>query len=298
MGQVVTSDLVKSVSRGLKTLFMTTVNEGYQPMWDQIATRVESDGPNETYAWLGESPGMREWKDERQAVGLTEYSYTISNKKFESTLGVDRTALEDEQYGQIRLRVQELAGKARIHYDKIVADALETNGVASDGQNLIDTDHSTGASGTQSNKGTTALSATSFNAGRVALAGLKDDQGEKIGARATILMVPPDLEGTARSLLNAEMVSDGSGAGITNVWRGAATLLVNPWLTDANNWYLIDGTQTIKPLLLQIRTPIEFSSLTNDSEPGFMRDVFYYGTRARHNVGYGRWQSIYGAIVA
>lgn len=294
MGQIVTSDLVKSVGKGLKTIFQQGY-AGYTPLWDKIASRVDSDLPVETYAWLGSSPSMREFKDERQAQGLSEYSYQITNKKFEATIGVAREALEDEQYGQINLRVKQLAGKARVHYDRLVADALANvfTTLCYDGQYMVDTDHQEGASGVQSNKGTSALSSTTFAAARAAMAAFKDDKGELVGAQGNLLVVPPALEGTARQILNAELINGGE----TNVWRGTAELLVLPWLTDSNDWFLIDTNQVVKPILLQIRKEIEFGSLEADSDTGFMRDTFYYGVRARHNVGYGDWRGIYGAQV-
>ena len=42
----------------------------------------------------------------------------------------------------------------------------------------------------------------------------------------THLVVPPALREAGLAILNAER----DAAGATNVWRGAATLLVVPWL--------------------------------------------------------------------
>lgn len=48
------------------------------------------------YAWLGDIPGMREWIGDREVQNLTASDYTIKNKDFELTVGVDRNAIEDD----------------------------------------------------------------------------------------------------------------------------------------------------------------------------------------------------------
>jgi phage major head subunit gpT-like protein len=51
-------------------------------------------------------------------------------------------------------------------------------------------------------------------------------------------------------------------------------------------------------VIFQSRVPVEFAALEGESESGFMRDQYFYGVRARYNVGYGLWQSAFGSQVA
>src|SRR5215217_4824202 len=107
MRQIVTSDLAKNLTPGLKTLFETGWRgQTDRQIWRQIATEVDSNLASETYAWLGSIPAVREWTDERIPKGLSEYNYTIRNKKWEVSVRVDAEVLEDEQYGQVKARVQ------------------------------------------------------------------------------------------------------------------------------------------------------------------------------------------------
>ena len=55
---------------------------------------------------------------------------------------------------------------------------------------------------------------------------LLGDHGRPLGVMPTHLVVPPALREAGLEILNAER----DAAGATNVWRGAATLLVVPWL--------------------------------------------------------------------
>lgn len=70
------------------------------------------------------------------------------------------------------------------------------------------------------------LNLTNYAAARAAMQKFKNTEGVPLGIVPTHLVVPPDLEGAGRSLLNA--VSDAAGA--SNVWYQSAELVVSPWL--------------------------------------------------------------------
>lgn len=301
MGQITRGDITKNLVPGLKTLFQQGWNaQQTQLDWQKIATVVDSSHSSEDYAWLGQLPTMREWTDERIPKGLSEYTYTIRNKKWESSVRVDNEALEDEQYGQIRARVQAMPGEVARHQNRLVWTTLEANPLCYDGQNLIDVDHNEGISGNQSNKGTTALSAATLAVGRGAMAGFTDDQGNILGIQGDLLIVKTGSVAatTARTILNADYVSDGTTT-VSNIWKGSASLLEVPFLADVDNWYLVASNEYVKPVIFQNRVPVTFKALTpeSDSDAVFMRDASFYGTRARYNVGVGDWRTIYGAIV-
>ena len=84
----------------------------------------------------------------------------------------------------------------------------------------------------------------------------------------------------------------------SNVLKGKLDLLVSPYLSDTNDWFVFATKGVIKPVILQSRTPVEFAALEADSESGFLRDQHIYGVRARYNAGYGLWQMAYGSQVA
>ena len=62
----------------------------------------------------------------------------------------------------------------------------------------------------------------------------------------------------------------------------------------APSWYLLDTSNIIKPIIFQKRKEVELTAMTKlDDESVFMLDLFRWGARARHNVGYGFWQMAY-----
>lgn len=113
-----------------------------------VSNFFESDQESETYKWLGMSPAMREWIGGRLAKGFRENGLTITNKKFEATLEVLVDEIRRDKTGQVMIRIGELAQRVNAHWAKLLTDLLVTNGLAYDGQNFFDTDHSEGGSGT------------------------------------------------------------------------------------------------------------------------------------------------------
>jgi phage major head subunit gpT-like protein len=71
-----------------------------------------------------------------------------------------------------------------------------------------------------------ALDGDSFNAARIALQTQYRPDGSALAIRPTHLIVGPSNEAAARKLLNAELINGGE----TNIWRGAAQLIVSPHL--------------------------------------------------------------------
>jgi phage major head subunit gpT-like protein len=70
------------------------------------------------------------------------------------------------------------------------------------------------------------LDPENYAAARVAMMSLRGDEGRPLGITPTLLVIPPELEEAARTILVAER--DASGA--TNVWRGSAGFIIVPFL--------------------------------------------------------------------
>jgi phage major head subunit gpT-like protein len=116
---------------------------GVPPMWNKVATLVPSGTGTEDYGWLGKIPGMREWIGDRQIQNLALHSYSIKNKPFESTIGVKRDNIEDDQLGIYSPMFEMMGQNASEHPDKLIF-ALLAAGFATacyDGQYFFDTDH-------------------------------------------------------------------------------------------------------------------------------------------------------------
>lgn len=309
---LVTSDLVKLVTAGVRTDF----NLAYQrklrdSIVPTIATVIPTTLATQDYAWLSGTPAMREFVDERKLKALKENSQTITDKTWEATLAVSRRSLEDDQYGTIRLRTQDLARAAVRHKEKIVVQryALGATTACADGQYLIDTDHAESGSN-QSNKSTNALSEAEIMTGIAAMEAFTDDVGEPLGMSPTHLLVGPKNRFVANRIVSSQFTiasSLGSTSsrvveGSANPLQGMLQVVVSPYLTGTYDdyWFLIDGSLAVKGVILQERSdvPIEFTAVDNpDNAEVFMRDNLLYGVRGRYEVGFGLWQTVYGGIL-
>ena len=287
------------LAKGLLTNFFEGYN-GAVTHWQEVATKVPSTARSENYAWIGSIPRLRKMKGERIPKKLLEHTYTIVNEEYEASIEVNHADIKDDQTGQYGIQAKSIGESAKTFPDELVFETLIPNGdseLCYDGQYFFDTDHPIGETGsTQSNKITTALSATSFNTARTMLRKMKDDFGRPTLNRNMdlLLVVPADLENTAETILEAER--DANGA--TNTLKGKARILVADWLGDTNNWYLLNVAGTIKPFVVQEREFIPFEALEEGSESNFMRKKNYYGTYWRGNAGYGLYQKAVASIVA
>lgn len=307
------SDIPNLLLPGLKTEFDQAYRQRAETgIAQQIATVVNTTIPSQKYAWLGSTPTMREFLDERQPEGMREYNYTIEDKTFEASIAVDRRAVEDDQYDLIRIRVRELADRVAEHQHKIVVEALAKGftDLGYDGVSFFNTAHPTSPGSTYSNRTTSALSETALATGINQMMQVPDDRGEPLGIVPDTLLVGPKMQWDAIALIESPVVvykgnttDSAPSTPYKNVFQGKLKLVVSPYLRGSYDdyWFLLDTTRAVRSIILQQRSdvPVEFSALEagSQSESAWWRDRYFYGVRARYNVGYGLWQTAYGAIL-
>lgn len=279
---------------------------------NRFAMRIASGQETETYAWLGMVPTMREWIGGRQPKGLRESTFSITNKDYEATLEVLVKEMRRDKFGQIKVRIGELARRVLSHPASLIS-AKMINGATSicyDGQYFFDTDHSEGASGAQSNKisvDISALPVTNHGAvtapsvgemaqvilqGVQAILGFKDDQGEPMNedAKTFEVMVPTSLWQTAVSAVRLPIIDSGDANTVPNLPEISITVVVNPRLTwtDTIAIYRTDGET--KPFILQEEVPVSVDAVAEGSELEFTHKKHWYGVQWGGAIDYGFWQ--------
>lgn len=288
------------LTKGLRSEFFNRF-EATTSHYQDLATRVASNSDRETYRWLGTVPKLREWGSGRLAQGIRRESYSIENQKYEATIEVDRDEISDDQTGQIRLRIAELAQRAASHKDYLLSQLLiqgEDAGANSyDGVSFFSTDHESGESGSQSNKLTANASVTispdaeefaaALRASITTMLKFVDDRGEPmmLSNAGLVCVVPPAMLFTVSEVLNSTVIDVGN-----NMLKGMARAVSLPWLVDQSKWYLLKTDGVVRPVIFQDREPIEFKAMTEDSDEGFRREKYLFGVRARYQMAYGYWQ--------
>jgi len=109
----------------------------------KVATKVPSGGKSTTYGWLGKWPAFREWIGDRVINQMAAHAYSIVNKSFESTIGVDRDDIEDDEIGVYAPLFQEMGRASEVFPDELVFPLLYAGLTTEcyDGQYFFDTDH-------------------------------------------------------------------------------------------------------------------------------------------------------------
>lgn len=139
---LVTTALVQALFVGFRREFqqaLTDTPTDYQG----VSTTVPSTTKSSTYGWLGQFPQFREWVGDRTVKSMAAHGYSIVNKDWESTVGVKRTDIEDDEVGIYSPLFNEMGRAAKAHPDELVFQLLKAGHttLCFDGQNYFDTDH-------------------------------------------------------------------------------------------------------------------------------------------------------------
>lgn len=145
------AEILHALTTSLSAAFTAGLS-GVEPQYLRIATEVPSGSASNTYGWLSDLPGIKEWISDRQLAVLSQQGYTISNKTWESSIRVKRENIEDDQIGQYSVIAKAFGRQVSEFPDTLSFPLLVAgfNTLCFDGQNFFDTDHPM-AGGTYSN---------------------------------------------------------------------------------------------------------------------------------------------------
>lgn len=138
----ITGARLQTLGVGFKASFMRGLSAA-PSMFGLIATVVPSSNAAEEYGWLGKVPGVREWIGDRVVQNVAGHGYTIKNRDFESTVGVDRNDIEDDNLGLYGPLFDEMGRSVNVHKDQLAFELLAKGDATPcyDGQFFFDTDH-------------------------------------------------------------------------------------------------------------------------------------------------------------
>jgi phage major head subunit gpT-like protein len=135
---------LQALYRAFNTAFQSGF-AGVSPMWQKIATLVPSGTSQEDYGWLGDIKALREWIGDRVINSISQHVYSIKNKHFELTQGVDRDKIDDDQLGIYAPLFKMMGHSAATHPDELIFALLLLGFTTNcyDDQYFFDTDHPT-----------------------------------------------------------------------------------------------------------------------------------------------------------
>lgn len=127
---------------GFSTAFQGGLSQA-STMHARVSTEVKSTQKEQKYGWLGKIPNVREWIGRRAVQNLAQHDYSIKEKPWELTIGVDRDDIETDNLGIYGPMFTEMGMSTGSKWDQLVFDLLKTGFTTEcyDGQYFFDTDH-------------------------------------------------------------------------------------------------------------------------------------------------------------
>jgi hypothetical protein len=235
------------------------------------------------------------------------YNVTYTHAEFAQGFKVERRLFDDDLYNVISRKPKGLALAAVRTNETYAANVfnsafggtgtISVAGISvlsnSEALSLCNTAHtSTASSDTQSNSGTSALSPSAVEAARIAMAGFRDDRGNLISVQPDLIIVPRALEETAWEIISSKGKVD-SAENNANFHFGKYKLAVWDYLTDANNWFLVDSAMAKMFLQWFDRIPLEFFQ-----DKSFDTLIAKYAAYQRMSWGWSDYRWLYGQNVS
>lgn len=260
---------------------------------------ITSDRPYEKSTQVGAVPDHVEFTGKTTLVERTQgYDKTFTFTEYTAMILIQRKLMADDQSRTINKFPNGLAESANRSREKLGANqfnlAWTYEPSDGDGCEWAASDHPSNVSGvsTQSNEGTSALSAANVEATRLLMYDFTNDIGETITVNPDTLLIPRDLEETGWEIINSKGKVD-TADNNANFHQGKYKLIVWDRLSDVNNWFMADYTRMKQDNIWWNREPIQLNK-DNDSDTMAAKYLSYY----RCGVGWEDWLSLFGQLVS
>jgi phage major head subunit gpT-like protein len=294
----------------LDSRFAKIFNDRYKQLPDMIAeffTIVSgSDAPTKdtyrtssvgTFGDIGEFSGTVTYDDVYQG-----YDATITPKEYASGFQIQRKLFDDDLYGVMDGKPKGLATAVQRTRQKHGAQlfnnafSLDTTWNSfTENVPLCSNSHTTtsGASTATGfdNLATTALSATALAAARIQMVNFRGDRAERISIKPDLILYPPDLYQQAFEIVESLGLPDTPNNN-RNVHEGQYKLVEWNYLTDTNNWFLIDQVMMKDALYWVDRVTAEFAMVEE-----FDTLVGKWRVYERYGQGHNEWRFVLGSQV-
>ena len=298
MGVVASEQFGYLLDPGLRKIFMDEYNLPDSKM-DMLYGVEKSSKANEYDYGIG---GVGDLEEFTGTIPYTDfegqYKITYTHKEWVQGMKIERKLVDDDQYNVINKRPMSLAISSKRTREKhgasIFNNAFNTGVfVGGDSKALCASDHGwEGTVTTQSNTGTTALTPASLATARLAMRNFMDDTDNLLTAKGDLLLVPPELEQTAFEITKTQNVPYSPDNTANFIGAQNYKVVVWDYLTDTNNWFLIDSKYAKMFLKWFDRIPTEFNK-----DKDFDTYIAKWSVYTRYSYGFSSWTWLYGANV-
>ena len=255
------------VQPGLKAVIKREFND--LPMGSLIQPLYKvgtSDLPDEDYREIEDLGSMPEFTGE---LAFTEFkqgnSKTLTHKEFAVGVKIQRKLMDDDQYNVIEDMVGQLGEVARYRMEQDAAgpfvNAFNSTYTVFDALSLCNDSHSFVSTGTtQDNAGSTAFSYAALDATIILMRKFKNSQDRFVFTMNPDMLVGGvDLETQFWEVINSKL-KPGTANNNANAFFQKFTAMTTQFITDSNDWFLVDSKKMKKYLIWLQRIPLEFKN--------------------------------------
>jgi len=245
--------------------------EWYQQMQEITSTAAQFYGVDTSTSSVEYSQGIGQFGDVPEYNASTAegdpaaipydsfgklYEKTFTHKEYAKGVAIERKLWDDDQKGNIRRRAANLGNSfgstIATHQSSVFVNAFDATVVGSDAVALCSAVHPNredDATTYHDNLGSSALSydavVETLEAGRR----MDNDRGKPLPSRYNVLYVPIELQATAVEIVNALAKPGGANNDANFLSSQGLQVVVDDYLTDANNWFMVDSRQANLHLL-------------------------------------------------
>ena len=294
------TQLVKELEPGLNALFGLEYKR-YENQHAEIYTTESSDRAFEEEVMLSGFANAQV-KGEGSGVSFDEAQETFTARYTHETVAlafaITEEAIEDNLYDRLASRYTKALARSMSNAKQVKAVEPLINGLPStatfnsgDGVALFSTAHPTIAGTFQNTLTTQAdLNETSLEQALIDIAGMTDERGLRVAARAVKMIVPSENQFNADRLMKSQGrtgTADNDINAIVSMGMVPQGYRVNNYLTDSDSWYLM--TDVPNGMKYFNRAPLT-TAMEGDFDTGNVR----YKARERYVFGVSDPRGIFG----
>ena len=294
MGLIASENFGALLDQGLRKIFMDEFNSPGS-VTDQLYGIEKSTKAVEHDLGIGGLGDLEEFTGTIPYGDFSQqYRTSYVHREWVKGIKIERKLVDDDVYSIINKRPQQLALVARRTREKhgasLFNSAFNTSVFAGgDTKALCATDHSSvGTASTQSNCGSTSLSATAVEATRLLGMAFKDETDNLVDVMFDTILVPPALEEMANIIVKTQGTV-GSANNDINYSYQRYKVIVWPRLTSSTSWFMIDSKYMKLFLKWFDRIPVEFNK-----DKDFDTYISKWSVYTRYSYGFSDYKWIYG----
>ena len=244
---MITSQDLQLLRVGITEVFFQ--NFAKPSFYEKVFTVKDSKKEYEEYLHIAGLPNLMEWNSDGGELPIVSpiqgAKVFFVHKDYGYMWSISKRLLRGNQYRDISADLSRSAGQSALHTVETLATAVLVDGMSVNGFDGVPLfgAHPLLGGGTYNNKLTTALSSTSLQDAITKFRRTVNHRGQPVVIEPKYLIVPPELEFTALTLVNSTVVPATGASGYStdymNPLKGVAQVIVNPYLADANDWFLV-----------------------------------------------------------